>query len=228
MSNQFELAAEVRSDVGKGASRRLRRIEDKVPAIIYGGGEEPQNLLFEHRIVSKALQSEAFYSHILTVTVNGKKQKAVLKDVQRHPYKPRIMHLDFLRITGKEKLHMNVPVHYLNEETAPGVVAGGVVHSMHHIEVICSPADLPEFIEIDLGKLELNGVIHLSEVKLPKGVEAVALQHGEDASVASIHMPRIVAEDIEPVAEAAPVEGEAPAEGEGEAAPETPAAPAAE
>ncbi|MFN7096597.1 MAG: 50S ribosomal protein L25/general stress protein Ctc [Gammaproteobacteria bacterium] len=224
MSNQFELAADIRSDVGKGASRRLRRLEDKVPAIVYGGGEDPQNLLLEHRIVSKALQNEAFYSHILTLIIDGKKQKAVLKDVQRHPYKPRIMHVDFLRITGKEKLHMNVPVHYRNEAQAPGVMAGGVVHTLHHIEVVCSPADLPEFIEIDLGSLELNGVIHLSEVKLPKGVEAAALQHGDDMSVASIHMPRIVAEDVEVEAAETPVEGEEAA-AEGETSPETPAAP---
>jgi large subunit ribosomal protein L25 len=226
MSNQFEVIAESRADQGKGASRRLRHA-NKVPAIIYGGGQEPTSLLLDHFAISKLLHNEAFYSHILTVKVDGKAQKAVLKDVQRHPYKPIIMHMDFLRITGKEKLHMNIPVHFLNEDKAPGAVeqGGTIFHSLHHIEVVCSPADLPEYIEVDLGSLKLNEKIHLSEVKLPKGVESVALQHGDDAIVVAIHMPKIVEEE-EPVAEEAAeetpaegAEGETAAEGEGEAEP---------
>lgn len=220
MSNEFELAAVVRGDVGKGASRRLRRLEDKVPAIIYGADQNPQNLVLEHRAVVKALQNTAFYSHVLTLAIDGKKHKAVLKDVQRHPYKPRILHMDFLRITGNEKLHMNVPVHFINEETAPGVIAGGVIsHSMHHIEVICLPADLPEFLEADLSKLEMHGVFHLSDIKLPKGIETVAHQHGDNPAIASIHMPRVVVEDVEVVAEEAAVEGDASEEATGETAP---------
>ncbi|NNM59880.1 MAG: 50S ribosomal protein L25/general stress protein Ctc [Legionellales bacterium] len=212
MSEQFELVAEVRSDVGKGASRRLRRLEDKVPAIIYGGGQEPQNIVLEHRTVSKALKNTAIYSHILHVVVDGKKHKVVLKALQRHPFKPVIMHMDFLRVTGNEKLHMNVPLHFANEATSPGVMDGGIVsHNMHHVEIICKPADLPEFIEVDLGTLEMHGVLHLSQLTLPKGVELVAHQHGDDPAVASIHMPRVSKADIEaetPVVEVL-AEGEA-------------------
>lgn len=225
MSNQFELIAEVRTDAGKGASRRLRRLGDKVPAILYGGEEQPQNLELEHRLVTKALQNPAVYSHVLTLNIKGKKQKVVLKDLQRHPYKAQIMHMDFLRVTGKEKLHMNIPVHYLNQDTAPGIAAGGVLHTTHHIEVVCSANDLPEFIEVDLGNLELNGVVHLSEIKLPLGVESVALQHDNDISLASIHMPRIIEEE-EPVAADAEETAETE-EGETETS-DTPAEPAAE
>ncbi len=229
MSNPYELPADVRGDVGKGASRRLRRLEDKVPAILYGGGEESQPLLLEHRIVRKALQQPGFSAHILTLKINGKAQKAVLKDVQRHPYKPIIMHMDFLRITGKEKLHMNVPLHFLNEDKAPGLANGGVVfHNMHHIEIVCSPADLPEAIEVDVANMELNDVIHLSEIKLPKGVESVALQHENDAPVVSVHIPRVIVEE-EPVVEEAAAEGEAVEGAEGaEEAPAAEAKPAEE
>ncbi len=224
MSEQFELVAEARSDVGKGASRRLRRLEDKVPAIIYGGGLAPQNIVFEHRLIIKALKNTAIYSHILHVVIDGKKHKVVLKALQRHPYKPVIMHMDFLRVTGNEKLHMNVPLHFVNEETSPGVLAGGVVsHTMHHLEVICTPANLPKFIQIDLGKLEMHDVLHLSQLKLPKGVESVARQHGDDPAVVSIHLPRVVKEDIEPVEEETPVVA---GSAEGDATEQTP--PAAE
>lgn len=229
MSNAFEIAAETRSDVGKGASRRLRRLQKKVPGIIYGGSEAPVNITLEHRHIIKALENEAFYSHILTVNLDGKPVKTVLKDLQRHPYKPQIMHVDFLRVTGAQILHMHIPLHFLGEEKCPGVKDGGVIsHQMKDVEVACRADKLPEFIEIDLSNLELNQVVHLSDIKLPEGVEILALTHGEehDLPVVSIHIPRAIVEE-EPEAKegdeaaegeegAEQAEGEAKPEGEGE------------
>jgi large subunit ribosomal protein L25 len=201
-SELYELTAEKRSDLGKGASRRLRRLEDKVPAIIYGGGEEPVTLSLEHNKVLKALENEAFYNHILTLHIGGKKQKAVLKDLQRHPFKPRIMHMDFLRITGKDKITMHVPLHFINDNIAPGVTQNGglVSHLLSEVEIRCLPADLPEYIEVDLANLQLDESIHLSNLKLPKGVELVALAHDNDLPVANIHIPRAAVEEVSPEA----------------------------
>lgn len=214
----FELAIEPRETFGKGASRRLRRAENKVPAIIYGGEEAPQTIAIEQRIVGKALENEAFYSHILTLDNQGKKQKVVIKDIQRHPYKPRILHMDFLRIDENKPLHMHVPLHFPGQTTAPGVMEGGTVtHHMVELEVKCLPKDLPEFIEIDLSDAPLNTIVHLSQVKLPKGVELAAVVHGpeDDLPVVSIHLPKR-AEEVEEVAqpaEAAPAAKPADAKG---------------
>jgi large subunit ribosomal protein L25 len=199
MSDQFELSAELREDLGKGASRRLRR-NGKVPAIIYGGSSAPANLTLAHNEVQHALENEAFYSHILTVKVDGKPERAVLKDVQRHPAKALIMHLDFQRVDEKAKLHMNVPVHFINEDQAPGVKEGGLVtHNITEVEITCLPKDLPEFLEADLSGLDVDGILHLSDLKVPEGVELVALSHGEahDLPVAAIHIPRAAKEEEE-------------------------------
>jgi large subunit ribosomal protein L25 len=208
MSTQFEITAEIRQDLGKGASRRLRRLEN-VPGVIYGGGEPAESLTLNHREIKKALENEAFHSHILTIIVNGKKQKAVLKDLQVHPFKPRVVHMDFLRVTGKEKIHMQIPLHFKGDDVAPGVKDdnGVVSHLISSVEVSCLPADLPEFIEVDLSQLKLDEILHLSQLKLPKGVELLALSHGNDQPVASIHIPRIIEE--EPTE--APVATEVPA-----------------
>jgi large subunit ribosomal protein L25 len=194
MSDVFELTAEKRADIGKGASRRLRRLDDKVPAIIYGGDKAPEAIVLEHRKVLKALENEAFYSHVLTINVDGKAEKAVLKDVQRHAYKPKVLHMDFQRVSAKTKLHMHVPLHFINEEIAPGVkLSGGIVnHLLTEVEVVCLPTNLPEYIEVNLANLDLNQTVHLSELKLPKGVELVALTHDHDLSVANIQLPRAV------------------------------------
>lgn len=198
MSNvEFVLNAVSRSDAGKGASRRLRHA-GMVPAIIYGGEQEPTSISLEHREVIHRLSQEAFYSHILTVKLGGQEVKAVLKDVQRHPYKPVIMHLDLQRVSANEKLHMFVPLHFINEATAPGVKAGGKVsHVMTSVEVTCLANDLPEFIEVDLVALQIGQSIHLSDLKLPKGVDLVELHHGEDhnLTVALIPAPRGGAEE---------------------------------
>lgn len=201
MSTDIKLAATARHDVGKGASRRLRRQEDKVPAIVYGGDKEPLKIAFEHKDILKAAKNEAFFSQIITVSLDGKEQKLLLKDIQRHPYKPVILHLDFQRITGKETLHVNIPLHFINEDTAPAVKEGGIVsHIMKEVEVITTPANLPEFIEVDLANLAMDQTIHLSEVKLPKGVEAALLSHGDesqDPAVVNAHKPKVAVEETE-------------------------------
>lgn len=196
----FELNASARTEVGKGASRRLRRLESRVPAIIYGGKGEPTNISLAHKEVIKAFENEAVFSHILTVNIDGKPEQALIKDIQRHPFKPRIMHIDFQRITGKETLHRHVTLHFLNEDTAKGVKNGGIItHHMKDIEISCTPATLPEYIEVDLANLELDEVLHLSDLKLPKGV---AFLHYEgdaehDLPVASISLPRAALEPEE-------------------------------
>lgn len=208
MAISFELEAQVRQDKGKGASRRLRRAE-QVPAILYGASKEATSLVLDHNKVSAALQNEAFYTHILTLKIDNKPEKVILKDLQRHPYKPHILHLDFLRINANEKLKMHVPLHFIDADKAPGVKAGGLVsHLISDIEISCLPANLPEFIEVDLSGMALNQLLHLSELKLPKGVETVALSHGHDLPVASIHLPHVeetlTATTTAPTAAAAP------------------------
>jgi large subunit ribosomal protein L25 len=193
MSNiDFNITAEVRSDLGKGASRRLRH-EGKVPAVIYGGDKEPVSLTLDHNDLYHHLENEAFYSHILNIDVAGSKEKAVLKDLQRHPAKPIILHADFMRVSEKDKLKMHVPLHFTNEELAPGVKIGGVVtHNITEVEVQCLPKDLPEFLEVDLSGLEIEQILHLTDIKLPKGVELVELLHGEEhnQAIAAIHKTR--------------------------------------
>jgi len=231
MALSFEIPATTRDDLGKGASRRLRREANLVPAILYGAGKPPVNLSVNHDFLIKALDHEAFYSHILTVAINGakEKQQVILKALQRHPYKPRILHMDLLRIDANAKLTMRIPLHFSTAENAPAVKEGGVIsHLMGDIEVRCLPADLPEYISVDVSNMVLNQHIHLSELTFPKGVESVLLSHDDDQSVASAHMPRIIEEEPAPVAaEGEVAAGEVPTveEGkEGEAATATPAA----
>ena len=211
MSVDFILNAEARDDMGKGASRRLRRA-GKVPAIMYGAGKEPTSISLSHIELAHQLENEAFFSHILTVKLGGKDESAIVKDLQRHPGKPIIMHVDLQRVSAKEKIRVNVPLHFINEEESPGVKEGGLItHSVTEVEVACLPGDLPEYIEVDLGNLEMNGICHLSEIKLPSGVELVELSHGEghDQPIASVHMPRAAKEETEEAEEAAEA-GEAP------------------
>ena len=164
MSDQFEVQAEVREDMGKGASRRLRRHADKVPAIIYGGGKDPQPLTIIRKDFEKSLENEAFYSHILQVNVAGDVQKAILKDLQRHPAKDYVMHADFLRVSDKVAIKVHVPIHFLNEDTCVGVkLQGGIVqHQATDIEVSCLPKDIPEYIEVDMAEIETGQIVHLS------------------------------------------------------------------
>ncbi|MFU8797716.1 MAG: 50S ribosomal protein L25/general stress protein Ctc [Gammaproteobacteria bacterium] len=207
MALSFEIPAEIRDDLGKGASRRLRREANKVPAVLYGADQPAVNLSVNHDYLIKALDHEAFYTHILTVSVEGQKEKqqVILKALQRHPYKPRILHMDLLRIDIHEKLTLRVPLHFSGEAESPAVkIEGGVIsHLMSDIEIRCLPADLPEYITVDLSHLALHQHVHLSELKFPQGVESVLLSHNDDQSVASAHMPRTM-EEPTPEGEIAP------------------------
>ena len=192
MSESFVLNAELRNDLGKGASRRLRR-EGMVPVVLYGAGKDPVSLSLKHHELAHELENEAFFSHILTVKFDKNEEQAIVKDLQRHPSKPVVMHMDLQRVKANEKIRVQVPLHFLNEDTAPGVKAGGLVsHSITEVEVSCLPKDLPEFLDVDLAALEMDTIIHLTDIQLPAGVEMVELSHGEghDQSVVSIHMPR--------------------------------------
>lgn len=223
MKENFVVVAESRATQGTGASRRLRR-EGKVPAILYGGKEEAKSISVDHNELWKHLKTEAFYSHILTLKLDGKDQQVVLKDMLRHPVKDSIMHIDLQRVLADVLLRMHVPLHFKNAEIAPGVkVGGGIVeHHLNQVEVECLPKDLPEFIEVELANLNVNDTVHLSQLPLAAGVTLVQLKHGNDQSVASVHLPRAVVEE-EPVA--APVAAEVPASAQ--KAPEAAAAPAA-
>ncbi|WOX04892.1 50S ribosomal protein L25/general stress protein Ctc [Microbulbifer pacificus] len=191
--SEFKLNANVRNDEGKGASRRLRREESKVPAIVYGGNAEPQNIALLQKDMFKALENEAVFSSVLTLNVDGKEETVILRDLQRHPAKAILLHIDFQRVSADTKVHVKVPVHFLNEDKCKGVKAGGIVsHTLTELEVSAPAAKLPEFIEVDLANLELDGNIHISDIKLPAGVESVDLSHGADHDllVASVHKPR--------------------------------------
>jgi large subunit ribosomal protein L25 len=189
MSEMLEVVAQPRSDTGKGASRRLRRT-GMVPAIVYGAHKDPEMIQLVHSDLLQHLDKEAFYSHILDLKVGSASQQVILKDLQRHPAKPFILHVDFLRISADEKLKTHVPLHFLNEEKSPGIKHGGIVsHNLTEVEVTCLPKDLPEFIEIDMTELDVGDIVHLSDLKLPQGVEIVALLAGEehDVPVTTIH-----------------------------------------
>jgi len=197
MSNAFELNATVRSDLGKGASRRLRRLAEMVPAIIYGEGKSPVNISIPHKDILKALSNEAFFSHIITLNVDGQPEQVVIKALQRHPAKPRIMHADFQRVSADNAIVVAVPLHFINEEKCKGVKIGGgsIIKVMNELQISCLPKDLPEFIEVDMAELGLGEAIHISQIQLPAGVTSVDLAHGHDAdnAVVSVLAPRGVA-----------------------------------
>lgn len=199
----FVLNAQARSDLGKGASRRLRRNAGLIPAVIYGGDKAPASVTLELREVAKLLENEAAFSHVIALSVDGAKETVLIKALQRHPAKGYVMHADFLRVVADHKLTAHVPLHFLNEETAVGVKQGGgeISHVISEVEVSCLPKDLPEFIEVDLAKVEVGQIVHLSDLKLPKGVELVQLAHGNDLAVANIHASRVVKEEGEGAAE---------------------------
>jgi large subunit ribosomal protein L25 len=202
--NVFELDAESRSDQGKGASRRLRR-DGKVPAIMYGADVDPQSITLVHSEIIKRLEHEAFYSHILTVNVDGKGTRAVLRDMQRHPAKPIIMHMDFQRVDENKPINVNVPLHFIGADVAPGVKAGGMVaHDVIGVELGVLPAHLPEYIEVDISGMNIGDALHLSDLTLPETGVLVELTRGEghDLPVVSIHAPRGGSDEEEDVAAA--------------------------
>lgn len=218
----IEITAMPRSLQGTGASRRLRAT-GRVPGIIYGGEEPAKNVEFDHNGLLLQLKQEAFHASILSMNVDGKKQRVLLRDVQMHPWRQLVLHVDFQRVSANKKIHMKVPLHFINAEIAPGVKTGGgiVSHVMNEIDITCLPDALPEFIEVDLQTLEIGQAVHLADLKIPGGVESVQLARGDNAVVATVQIPRAIVEP-EPVAAAVP-EG-AIAEG---AAPVAGAAPAA-
>ena len=196
----------VKRDVkGTGASRRARRAGN-VPGVVYGGGQAAVNLELNHKELFLQFRHEAFHASILDLILDGKKESVLLRDYQMHPVRNTIQHMDFQRVSANEKIHVKVPFHFLHEDTAPGVKIGGgiVAHIMTEAEVSCLPKDLPEFIEVDVGALELGDSVHLSQINLSKGVEFVALAHGNDAAVASIAKTRGGVSDDAGEAEATP------------------------
>ena len=220
-----EVNAVSRSVQGTGASRRLRR-SGKVPGILYGANKGTQVIELDHKAIMLHLRHEAFHASILTMNIDGEKQNVLLRDIQMHPWKREVLHIDFQRVDARQKIHMRVPLHFINAELAPGVkMGGGVVnHVMSELEVSCFPADLPEFLEVDVAELELGSSVHLSDLNLPGGVESVQLVRGDDAVVATVQVPRAIVEPEEEVV-VGEEDAEAEAAEEGEAAPATDAAP---
>ena len=216
MAEKFDLIAEYREDAGKGASRRLRR-EGKVPAIIYGAGRPPRSLSFDHNKVLRQLENESFYSSVLNIKVGEKSQAAIVKDIQRHPARPIVMHIDLQRIVEDEVIKMNVPIHFIGEEDAVGVKQGGgsVSHLKTDVEVVCLPKDLPEYFEVDISNLELDAMMYLSDLDIPEGVEIpeLAQETGQDQPIVSIHIIKVAVIEEE-VDEEEAVEGEESVEGE--------------
>ncbi|RME34118.1 MAG: 50S ribosomal protein L25/general stress protein Ctc [Gammaproteobacteria bacterium] len=216
--SDFVLTAHRRDDQGKGASRRLRR-QGMLPAIVYGGHKDPMAITLEQREVLRNLEEEAFYTQIIDLDLEGKKEQVVLKDMQRHPFKPIVLHVDLQRVVAGEALEVVVPLHFVNEETCIGVKQQGgmIVHSMTEVRVRCLPKDIPEYIEIDVQPLELGDVVHLSELRLPAGVELSSDYQEEslEQPVVSVHQMKVAEVEAEAEAEAEGEipEGEAPEEG---------------
>ncbi len=194
MTTEFTLNAQVRSDLGKGASRRLRRLASLIPAVIYGGEKGAQSISLIAKDVAKLLEDEAAFSHVIALNVDGAVETVLIKALQRHPVKMFVMHADFVRVVAGQKLTAHVPLHFTNQETSVGVKmqGGEVSHTAVEVEVSCLPSDLPEFIEVDMAKVEIGTILHLSDLVLPAGVQLVALAHGKDLPVANIHASRVV------------------------------------
>jgi large subunit ribosomal protein L25 len=199
---KIAIKAEPRSVQGTGASRRLRR-ESKVPGVLYGAGKEALAIQLDHKDLWFKLKTEAFHASILDMEVGSEKSQVLLRDYQMHPFRPMILHADFQRVDANKKIHMKVPLHFVNAEISPGVkVAGGLVqHVLNDLEISCLPKDLPEFIEVDLKDLQAGHSLHLSGVKLPPGVEPIVLK-GEDPTVATVVIPKVMTAEEE-LAEAA-------------------------
>ena len=208
MTQTFVVEAEPRVAQGTGASRRLRRT-GKIPAIIYGGNDGPQNITISHNELLKQLKVEAFYAHILTIELEGKKVQAVLKDLQRHPVRDEVYHADFQRVVADQMLRKSVPLHFIGEDVAPGIKLGGgmIEHFINEVEIECLPADLPEFISVDVSKLALGEVIHLADLSLPQGVTLIELKHDNNIGVVSCHLTKVGKLDEE-------AEGDEAAEGD--------------
>lgn len=199
MSTDYHINAEPRTDSGKAASRRYRR-EGKIPAVVYGAGKENISLLLDHHEIFHSLETEGFHSAIIKINVGKSTEQAILRAVQMDPVKPNVLHVDFQRVSATEKLHIAVPVHFVGEEEAPGIKTedGIMSHNITEVDVSCLPADLPEYLEVDVSGLHVNESVHLSDLKVPEGVEITALLHeGEDEVVASVYLPQMEVEEEE-------------------------------
>ncbi len=216
--SDFILNAELRDDQGKGASRRLRRT-GKIPAILYGGNRETRSITLDHQVLLHQMENEAFFSSILTVKVGDETQDAILKDIQRHPAKRQVLHLDLQRVLADQEIRVTIPLHFINEEICVGVKSGGgvVAHIISEVEITCLPGNLPEYIDVDVASLELDQVINLSEVEIPEGVSLTANLEEYDQPVASCHIAKEIVID-EPEEEE--LEGEEVVAEEGEEAAE--------
>ena len=196
MSTHFTINAKSREDTGKGASRRLRRLTGEVPAIIYGGKKDAEKISILHKDITKALENDAVYSSIISLSIDGKAEDTIIKDIQRHPAKQIILHMDFLRVSKTTKLQTRVPLNFINEDTCVGVKLGGglIAHTMTDIEVSCLPKDLPESIDVDMAEVDVGQIVHLSDLTLPDGVESVSLSQGADydLTVATVNKQKAV------------------------------------
>jgi len=208
MSKKFVIEASSRADLGKGASRRLRRLNDAIPAIIFGGDKAPASISLDHGKLLHTVENEAFFTSILTLNVDGVPENVIIKDLQRHPAKPRILHADFQRVSADHVLHVKVPLHFINEATALGVKQGGgkVQHQMTELEISCLPKDLPEFIEVDVKNLNVGDTLHIADLTLPAGVTSIALTHGESGNLAVVSISVIKGSEEAAAAEAAAAE----------------------
>ena len=196
MSTNFTINAKSREDTGKGASRRLRRLTGEVPAIIYGGKKNAEKISILHKDITKALENDAVYSSIISLSIDGKAEDTIIKDIQRHPAKQVILHMDFLRVSKTTKLQTRVPLNFINEDICVGVKLGGglIAHTMTDIEVSCLPKDLPESIDVDMTEVDVGQIVHLSDLTLPDGVESVSLSQGADydLTVATVNKQKAV------------------------------------
>ncbi|MGE4534027.1 MULTISPECIES: 50S ribosomal protein L25/general stress protein Ctc [Halomonas] len=210
--SDFTLNASVRNDLGKGASRRLRRANEQVPAIVYGGEREPQPVAVEKSAFYKAIEQESFFSSVINLVIDGKSEQVVVRDLQRHPYKPLVTHADFLRVDATHEITLNVPLHVVGEEKCKGIKdEGGELHVLaNEVQISCLPKDLPDYLEVDITAVELGSTLHLSDLTLPAGVTLVELTHGEDhdQAVLSITKPKVRAEEDEGEAAEGEEEGE--------------------
>ncbi len=202
MASNFELNATKRDTVGKSHAKRTRRLQGLMPAIIYGGNNKPTPININHNQILRVTKNEAFFSHILTLSIDGQKEQVVIKDIHRHPHRQEILHMDFLRIKAKEAITMKIPLHFIGEDIAPGVKDGGSVsHLMTEIEIKCLPKDLPEFINVDISKLELDQSIHLAELEVPEKTEIIQLTHGEENDLPVVSIHKVKAQPVEEISE---------------------------
>ncbi|HKU71297.1 MAG TPA: 50S ribosomal protein L25/general stress protein Ctc [Burkholderiales bacterium] len=216
---KIEVTAFPRAQQGSSASRRLR-VAGRVPGIVYGADKAAQNVEVDHKDLLRNLGLEAFHASILDMTLNGEKFQALLRDYQMHPWRKQVVHVDFQRVDKNRKIHMRVPLHFVNAEICPGVKTGGgvVQHTINAIEIQCLPDDLPAYIEVDLKDMELNDTLHVMELAMPKGVEPTSKLRKENPSVVSVHVPKEIVIEEEAAAPVTEIIGEKPAEGEEAAA----------